>query len=77
MVKDFYCKNWEDHVPRPVCDAMPQYGELYKKAWKIARDHVKTIDGMPQSPYMDEAFCDSFPEIFNQVAVQIAKERLI
>lgn len=26
---------------------------------------------------MDEAFCDSFPEIFNQVAVQIAKERLL
>ena len=26
---------------------------------------------------MDAAFCDSFPEIFNQVAVQIARERLL
>ena len=57
MIKDFYCKEWEKHIPQPICDALPQYGEFYKKAWQIARDHVKTIDGMPQSPYMDEAFC--------------------
>ena len=59
MKKDFYCKDWERHIPEPIFDEMPRYGELYKRAWKIARDHVKTIDGMPQNPYMDEAFCET------------------
>ena len=57
MKKDFFREDWEGYVPVPVCDDRPEYGEFYNIAWKMVRDHVKHIDGMPQSPYMDEAFC--------------------
>ena len=59
MTKDFYCREWRKYVPDPVCDAHPEYSELYERAWELARDHVRSIDGMPQTPYMDEAFCDT------------------
>lgn len=51
--------NWKDYIPTPVCEDFPWYDELYNKAWELAHDHVKEIEGMPQSPYMDEAFCDT------------------
>ena len=46
-------------MPIPVDDAHPAYGAFYQKAWELAHDHVKEIAGMPQTPYMDEAFCDT------------------
>lgn len=52
-------KNWEQYIPKPVLEQYPQYIELYKKAWSLAFDHVKDIPGMPQSPYMDEALCET------------------
>ena len=57
MAKNFGAKNYKDYIPKPVCEAYPHYNEFYEKAWEIAFDHVKFIDGMPQNPYMDEAFC--------------------
>ena len=48
-----------DRLPQPVCDEHPEFTELYWAAWKLAYDHVRHIPGMPQDPYMDEAFCDS------------------
>lgn len=59
MKKDFYAADWKDYLPRPVCDAHPEYEEFYYKTWELARDHVKHVEGMPQDPYMDEAFCDT------------------
>ncbi len=53
------CKDWQNCIPTPVCEDFPQYDELYKKAWELAHAHVKEIEGMPQTPYMDEAFCDT------------------
>jgi hypothetical protein len=58
MKKNFYATDWKDYLPRPVCEAHPEYNELYNRAWELARDHVKTLPGMPQNPYMDEGFCD-------------------
>ena len=43
----------------PVFGEHPEYNELYWKAWEIAHDHIKHIPGMPQTPYMDEGFCDT------------------
>ena len=51
--------NWKSHIPKPICDDLPQYDLLYQKAWEVAFEHIKEIDGMPQTPYMDEAFCDT------------------
>lgn len=51
--------NWKDTLPQPICEDMPEYDELYQKAWELAHDHIRHIDGMPQTPYMDEAFCDT------------------
>ncbi|HBF86676.1 MAG TPA: neutral trehalase [Clostridiales bacterium] len=59
MKKDFRTKKWKDYVPVPVFDERPEFTEFYKKAWEIARAHVKEVKGMPQTPYMDEAFCDT------------------
>ena len=52
-------KNWKDFLPEPICADVPAYGILYEKAWELAFDHIRQISGMPQSPYMDEAFCDT------------------
>ena len=59
MKKRFGAADWEKYIPEPICDARPEYYEFYKKAWELAYAHIKYIDGMPQSPYMDEAFCDT------------------
>lgn len=58
-MKKFECKNWHDYVPEPICDEKPEYLEFYKEAWEIAHNHIKHIEGMPQTPYMDEGFCDT------------------
>lgn len=50
---------WEDAVPIPVCEDRPEYLGFYKKAWALAYAHIRDIPGMPQTPYMDEAFCDT------------------
>ena len=59
MKKDFNTTSWKNYVPTPVCDAYPNYEAFYWKAWELARAHVKSIDGMPQNPYMDEGLCDT------------------
>lgn len=50
--------NWRKSVPIPVFDKEPGYIELYWKAWELAHDKIKTQSGLPQSPYVDEAFWD-------------------
>lgn len=50
---------WKSQVPVPVCDELPELSELYWKAWELAHDHLIDLPGMPQTPYMDEAFCDT------------------
>ena len=57
MSKSFGAKNWQEYIPQPVCDSHPEYNDFYNFAWKLAFDHIKSIEGMPQNPYMDEAFC--------------------
>ena len=51
--------DWKKKLPQPICEDMPDYDELYHKAWEMAHDHIRHIDGMPATPYMDEAFCDT------------------
>lgn len=51
--------DWKNAVPVPICEAHPEYTELYFKAWELAFAHIRDIPGMPQTPYMDEAFCDT------------------
>jgi len=46
-------------VPEPVFEKEPGYVDLYWKAWEQAFDHLASKDGIPQTPYMDEAFSDS------------------
>jgi len=48
-----------DWVPQPVFDKEPGYVDLYWTAWEQAWDHVAIQEGLPQSPYMDEAFATS------------------
>ncbi len=48
-----------DWVPQPVFDQEPGYVDLYWTAWEQAWDHVAIQEGLPQSPYMDEAFATS------------------
>lgn len=57
MKKDFHCPSRASHVPEVLYDAKPGFVELYHKAWELVSDHVMDIEGMPQTPYMDEAFC--------------------
>ena len=59
MNKNFGCENWREFIPVPVYDEKPEYLEFYMKAWELAYEHIKHIPGMPQTPYMDEAFCDT------------------
>ncbi len=58
-MKHFSDDRWKQSIPMPVCEDHPEYTEFYQRAWKLVREHVKYIDGMPQTPYMDEAFCDT------------------
>lgn len=59
MKSDFDAENWRAFLPRPVYGKDTRCNELYDRTWEIARAHVRKIDGMPQSPYMDEGFCDT------------------
>ena len=59
MKKQFIAENWKASLPIPICEDKPDYDILYQKAWELAHDHIRHIDGMPQTPYMDEAFCDT------------------
>ena len=45
-------------IPVPVLDESPEFLELYWKAWELAAEHIINLPGMPQTPYMDEGFCD-------------------
>lgn len=49
---------WQENIPGVIFDANPGYVKLYEKTWQLAHDHIRTRPGLPQSPYMDEAFCD-------------------
>lgn len=57
MENKFGAEAWKKYIPKPVFDEHPEYEEIYLKAWELAFDHIKNISGMPQNPYMDEAFC--------------------
>lgn len=57
MSNNFGAANWKDYVPKPIYDKHPEYADFYMNAWRLAFDHIKTVPGMPQNPYMDEAFC--------------------
>ncbi len=59
MEKNFGCHNWREYVPVPIYDENPGYLDFYNKAWELAFLHIKDVPGMPQTPYMDEAFCDT------------------
>ena len=58
MKKNFGCKDYQYFIPQPVYDK-EDYSDFYKKAWELAFGHIKDIPGMPQNPYMDEAFCET------------------
>ncbi len=64
-MKNFECENWHEYIPEPICDENPEYFDFYKKAWEIAHNHIKHIEGMPQTPYMDEGFCDTIVWIWD------------
>ena len=51
--------DWKKDVPIPVYDEKSEFTELYYKAWELAHEHIKKVEGMPQTPYMDEGFCDT------------------
>lgn len=53
-------KDWRNALPRPVFDEHPEFLKLYDFAWECAHEHVVDFPGMPQTPYMDEAFCKEF-----------------
>ena len=59
MTRNFGCENWREFIPLPVYDEKPEYIDFYIKAWELAFEHIKHVPGMPQTPYMDEAFCDT------------------
>ncbi len=59
MRKNFDTQNRKQYIPIPICEAHPEYTAFYNKAWELVEQHIKYIDGMPQNPYMDEAFCES------------------
>ncbi len=49
---------WKKHIPVPVFDKNSEFIELYWTAWEQAHAHLKEGSGLPQSPYVDEAFWD-------------------
>lgn len=48
----------KDLIPQPVFDKNPALIDLYWKTWELAYNHIKEQEGIPESPYMDEAFWD-------------------
>ena len=65
MVKNFNIQDWKSFLPLPISEEFSGFETLYSKAWELAYQHVKYIDGMPQNPYMDEAFCDTLVWIWD------------
>ncbi len=59
MKKNFLSDGWRSSIPKPICDEFVGFNELYEKTWELAHDHIKSVMGMPQTPYMDEGFCDT------------------
>lgn len=59
MNRCFASPDWRDAIPQPICEEHPEYTALYHKAWELAFAHIKDVPGMPQTPYMDEAFVDT------------------
>ena len=57
MEKKFDIEKREKYTPVPVYGGHDEFSAFYEKAWELASEHVKSIPGMPQNPYMDEAFC--------------------
>lgn len=51
-------KTWKQKIPKPIFDKKPEFIELYWVAWEQAHEHLKEQTGLPQSPYVDEAFWD-------------------
>ncbi|TKG97048.1 hypothetical protein EYV94_01070 [Puteibacter caeruleilacunae] len=49
----------ENFVPQPVFEENKDFVELYYQAWRSAYKHIKTQEGLIQSPYIDEAFWDN------------------
>jgi hypothetical protein len=50
---------WKSQIPEPIIDAHPEYVALYWKAWESAHEHLINVPGMPQTPHMDEGFCET------------------
>lgn len=50
---------WQELIPSPIFDKDPSYVDLYWVAWEMAAQRVKHVEGLPQTPYMDEACWDT------------------
>ncbi|MBR1966716.1 MAG: hypothetical protein IKA22_08905 [Lentisphaeria bacterium] len=50
---------WKHTLPIPVCDFHLGWDEFHNIAWQYAHDHMLDRPGLPQTPYMDEALCDT------------------
>ncbi len=50
---------WQENIPQPVFENCKPLIDLYWKTWEISQTRIKTQEGLPQSPYMDEACWDS------------------
>ncbi len=59
MIKPFNDLRWKEFIPYPIYEDNPEFEALYHKAWELVYSHVKHLEGMPNSPYMDEGFCDT------------------
>jgi hypothetical protein len=46
-------------IPWPIYSDNKEFVELYYKAWQLAESHILSQQGLPQSPYVDEAFSKS------------------
>lgn len=51
-------QGWKKSIPSPVCESEPGLVKLYWTAWEQAHSRIKTKEGIPQSPYVDEGFSD-------------------
>ena len=49
----------KNYLPQPVDEANPGLVDFYYFAWEKAFEHIRSIPGMKQNPYMDEGFCDT------------------
>ena len=44
------------YEPQLIFEEIPELTQLSDFAWKCAKDHILSHEGIPQSPYMDEGF---------------------